>query len=476
MGANGGFMRESDAFSWYMEQDPQLRSTVVVVVWLEGVPAWGELGRRLDRATQLAPSFRNLVAQPPARLSNPRWTADPSFDLTWHLRRVEAPLPHTPAAILEMARVAAMTAFDRSRPLWEFTLVEGLESGGAALIMKMHHSLTDGIGGVQLSPLLFDSDPKAPLEELPGAPPAQPLTLPRLIEESVGHDVQRAAEVVWGVVRGLPRTISHAVAHPAGMASNVIGKAGSFVRTVKPVTRTLSPLAKDRGPGRCLHMVTVDFHQMKAAAATVGGTVNDGFMAGVTGGLRRYHERHGASVGELMVTLPISIRMDEDPAGGNRITLQRFTVPVGTTDPAVRIRVNHERCAKARSERSLGFTDSIAGVLNLLPSPVIGSMLKHVDFIASDVPGFPSTVYLCGVRVTGCYAFGPTIGAAMNATLFSYDSKCCIGVNIDTSAIPDHGVLLECLREGFAEVLALCPREGRGGASAEDRIEEVVTC
>jgi uncharacterized protein DUF1298 len=80
-------------------------------------------------------------------------------------------------------------------------------------------------------------------------------------------------------------------------------------------------------------------------------------------------------------------------------------------------------------------------------------MLKHIDFLASDVPGFPGTVYLCGVPVKGYYAFSPTIGAAFNATLFSYRTVCCVGVNIDTAAVPDDDVLVECLREGFAEVV-----------------------
>ena len=156
------FMRESDAFSWYMEHDPALRSTIVAVAWLDRSPKWDTLVDRLERATRLVPIFRQRPVEPPGRLATPRWTVDPDFDLTWHLRRVTSPPPHSQATVIEMARIMAMSGFDAAHPLWEFTLVEDLADGGAALVMKLHHSLTDGIGGMQLLFALFDTCPDPP--------------------------------------------------------------------------------------------------------------------------------------------------------------------------------------------------------------------------------------------------------------------------------------------------------------------------
>jgi len=187
----------------------------------------------------------------------------------------------------------------------------------------------------------------------------------------------------------------------------------------------------------------------------VGSTLNDAFVASVTGGLRRYHALHGTAVKDLRVTMPISMRRESDPVGGNRITLERFTVPVGEADPGARVRMTGWLCRAARYEEALPLSDAVAGVLNLLPSGVVGSMLKHVDFLASDVPGVPVDLYLAGARVTGYYAFGPTTGAALNVTLLSYCGTCCVGVNVDTAAVPDAGVLVDCLRQGFDEVLTL---------------------
>ena len=235
----------------------------------------------------------------------------------------------------------------------------------------------------------------------------------------------------------------------------------SIGRTVAPVSETMSPIMKGRGVSRYVDVLEMQLGDLKRAAAVAGGSVNDGFLAGVTGGLRRYHERHAVPVDQLRVTLPISIRTPEDPIGGNRITLIRFAVPVADSDPASRIQELGRLCRAARHERSLQFTDAIAATLNLLPAAVVGGMLKHVDFVASDVAGFTFPVYLAGARVERNVAFGPTTGTAANFTLLSHDGTCCVGINIDTAAVPDPDVLVECMREGFEELLALAGRHDR---------------
>jgi len=240
---------------------------------------------------------------------------------------------------------------------------------------------------------------------------------------------------------------------------------------VAPVRDTLSPIMKERSLGRHLDVLEVRLDDLTRAAAAAGGTVNDAFLAAVTGGLRRYHDRHGALVDDLRVTMPISIRTPDDPVGGNRITLMRFVVPVSDPDPASRVRAIGPLCRAARNERSLPFTNAIAGPLNLMPSGVVGSMLKHVDFLASDVPGLTFPVYLAGARVEQYVAFGPTTGSSVNLTLLSYDGTCAVGVTIDTAAVPDPHILVECVRDGFEEVLCLGGEHGPVRVPLRDRAE-----
>jgi len=459
-------MRQNDAFTWYMENDPLLRSTVVGVAWLSEPPVWDDLVERLERATRQIPSFRQRPVEVPGRLATPRWTTDPHFDVTWHLRRVDAPAPHGPDEVLALAALAAMSGFDHTRPLWEFTLVGGLEHGRAAIVMKMHHSLTDGIGGVQLALALFDTAADHRVRDpLPPAPPGEQIDGRHLMAQVLANRAGHLRDGVVRGVRGAPGATVRALRHPLETGGDVVETARSIGRTVRPLSTVLSPVMTRRGPGRVLHMITVDLADLKEAGAAAGGTLNDSFIAAVTGGLRRYHERHGTTAEELTVTLPISIRKADDAPGGNHITLQRLRVPLSMVDPVSRMRVIGAACRAARAERSLAFTDAIAGALNFVPTTVVGNMLKHVDFLASDVTGFPQPIFLCGARVTGYYAFGPTIGAALNATLFSYDGSCCIGITVDTTAVPDHELLAECLSEGFAEVIG-----------ASDRHEEPVPC
>lgn len=450
------FMRDTDAFSWYLEKDAGLRSTIVAVAWLDGRPEFDVVTARLERATRLAPRFRQRALPAPGRLATPRWV-DSEFDLSLHLRRMDAPRPHTRATVIEIARTEAMSSFDVSRPLWQFTLVEHLVDDEAALIMKVHHSLTDGIGGAKLALLLFEVTARSePGDEvpLPEGHAAAPGAL-AMVRESLVHDTRRGVGSLQRALgRALP-TSTRFVRHPLGSTSEAVTTVRSVGRFVKPVPDTLSPVMTGRGLDRHLSMLDVNFHDLKGAAASAGGSCNDGFVAALTGGLRRYHQRHGAPVAELRMTMPISVRKEGDPAASNRITLARFKVPVGVTDPAERIRLTGQRCRAARDERALPLSNTIAAALNLLPSVVVASMLKHIDLLASNVPGVSVPLYLGGAAVTGYHAFGPTTGSAVNVTLFTYCGSCCVGFTIDTAAVPDPDVLMECFREGFEEVLDL---------------------
>jgi hypothetical protein len=245
------------------------------------------------------------------------------------------------------------------------------------------------------------------------------------------------------------------VRRPVATARSATAAAASVYRTVRPISRTGSPLVTDRGLIRRLMVHQVPMPQLREAAHRCGGALNDAFVSGVAGGLRLYHEKHDVTIGDLHLSMPISLRTKADGVGGNRITLMRFDVPAGEADPAARIKAIHQRAGAARDEKSVPYTQRIAGLLNLMPRWYIGSVLRHVDFVASDVPGVPVPVFLGGAPVRAQYAFGPTIGSAVNVTLLTYIDTCALGIDIDTTAIPDYDIFYEALVAGFDEVLAL---------------------
>ncbi len=449
------FMRNSDAFSWAMEHDPRLRSTVVTIFTLDRVPDWDAVADRFRRMYAELPMFRRRVVENPLP-APPQWEDDPEFDFDYHVRHVMAPAPGTFDTVLEMARRAEMDDFDRARPLWEVTMVDGLEGGEAAMICKLHHALTDGVGGVQIAMILFDLQEEPPE---PGPPPPEPLVVvPPLGARPRGvaaYDVKLLGGLAVNAVRSAPRLLVDGLRRPVGSVRDAAGLAASVYRTVRPINRTGSPLMRERGRVRRLSVHEVPFAELRAAGHLAGGTLNDAFLAGITGGLRRYHALHDLEVDELHVTMPVNIRGADDPVGGNRITLMRFDLPAGVQDAKERIRRTHERAGGIRNEASLPYTQQIAGALNLMPRWYIGSILRHVDFLASDVPGIPVPVFLGGARLKMQYPFGPTIGSAVNVTLMTYVDTCALGINIDTLAVPDPEVLHECLVAGFDEVLDL---------------------
>lgn len=450
------YMRNSDAFTWSMESDPRLRSTVVTVILLDRTPDWDAMRDRFETISADLPMFRERVVYSPLS-APPRWVPYQDFDLDFHIRRVRAPAPGTFDTVLEMARIAAMEDFDRARPLWKTTLVDGLTDGGAAVVCKFHHALTDGVGAIEIAMRLFDlteeSDPP------PGTPDA--ITPPdgeawwRDYLDSMRFDAERASNTVMELVKSVPGLAFDTIRHPIATAGDAVETAASVYRTVRPVNETGSSLVTDRSLVRHLDVHEVPLQQLRDAGHRGGGSLNDAFVAGVAGGLRLYHEKHGVEVGDLHLCMPVNLRTDDDAPGGNRITLMRFDVPVGEADPAQRIARIHRRTSRVREERSLPYTQLIAGAMNLMPRWYIGSVLRHVDFLCSDVPGIPVPLYLGGARMTAQYAFGPTIGAAVNVTLLSYIDTCELGIDVDTGAIGDVDVFHACLVDGFDEVLSL---------------------
>ncbi len=456
MAPDDAYMRDSDAFSWYMEADPLLRSTIVSVVVLDRTPDLARLFDRIERATRVSPGFRHRVVQAPWRIANPRWAVDPDFNLEFHTRHIGVPAPGTLAQVFEYACQTGMAGFDRDRPLWEFTLVDGLEGGRAALILKLHHALTDGIGGMEMAKYLFDLEPEpTTLGPMPDAPEPEQLSSVDLARDALCHNLSQITHVPRTLLETNRAMVRRTVRHPATAVENWLELVRSVARTVRPVSSTLSPIMRDRRLAWHYDAFTVPLDALRSAARASGLTLNDVFLGAISGGLLRYHERRGFSVDELRLTMPISIRTADDPIGGNRITLMRFKVPTGLHDPVERMRRIHQLCLNARHEAAIPYTNTIAAALNVLPRGVVGGMLKHVDFLASNVPGIDVPVYLAGARVAEWYAFGPTIGSALNATLVTYDASCFVGVNVDTGAIPDGDLMLECLRESFGEIIEL---------------------
>lgn len=458
-------MTPLEALMWRAESDPRLRSPVTVVDVLDRAPDWGRLVAAHEWGTRLVPRARQRVVEPPLHLGAPVWVTDPDFDLEHHLRRARVPAPGTLGQVLALAEQVAMTPFDRARPLWEALLLEGLEGGRAAYVVKIHHSVTDGLGGIQLLGLLH-SRRREPSPRTPMPPPPEPERVSPL--SVLGGQVRRR---LAGAPREAGRQLGSGVAALGRLATEPVDAVGDVVRLGRSLQRVLAPPPARSSPllrGRSLSWrfgaLECEVDALRAAGRAAGGTLGDAYVAALVGGFRRYHEHFGVSVDELPMALPISLRRHDHAMGGNRFAGARLAAPVGEADPAERIRLVHEFVLGARAEPAADALGLLAPALSLVPTPLItrwyAAQTGGLDLQASNVPGIPHPVYIAGARIERMYPFGPLPGCAVMTALVPHAGTCCIGVNCDPAAVTDVDRFLDCLGEGLAEVLALASPGG----------------
>jgi len=454
-------MNDADALMWNIEKDPLLRSTIVTLLVLERAPDFDLLRERIERGSRLIPRLRQRVASPMMRMGPPHWSADPHFDIDYHLRRIRAPEPGDLSTVLDFARRAAMAGFDRARPLWEYTLVEGLEGDRAAFVIKVHHSMTDGVGGMKLLLMLFDLErnPAEVADNDDDLPELHTYDQFELVRRSLDHRRRRAMGIARRAVTDSAGTVGALRRDPLGALREAWRVGKSVVDYLKPATHPESPIMRARTLGRQLGTFDLPLADLKRAAQTVGASLNDVFVAGVAGGFQRYHELHGTPTHELRMVMPINVRADGEPLGGNHFTPARFLVPIDIANPVDRILEIQRRSRWIQNEPAVRLTDPLAGILNLLPTSVttalFGAMLKGGDFVTSNVPGAPFPLYMAGVELERMYAFAPLSGTAANVTLLSHCGTCCIGINVDSVAVPDVEAFTKSIEAGFAEVLTL---------------------
>lgn len=454
-------MSDADKLMWVVEADPMLRSTIVSVAVFDSPPDRRRLLARMERASRKVPRLRQRVVGNPLSLAPPRWENDPSFDLHYHLRWVRAFRQNGIEEVLRLAEPMGMQSFDRARPLWEFVVVEGLEHDRAALILKVHHAVTDGIGGIKLMLEVFDLEPDpAEDDELPEAPPVHVMSPTERLVDALDHERRRGMGIAKRSLSSIVTGLGNVAFDPVGTGERLSDTVQSAARMLRPATRPHSTLMTGRSLSVRFDTLSLPLDATKAAARRAGGKLNDAFVGGLALGLRAYHEHHGHDVDRLRMAMPMNVRTaDTEQVAGNQFAPTRFDIPLTVADPVACMEEMRRLVAVQRAEPALELIEPMAAVINRLPREVattlFATMLKGVDFTSSNVPGAPFPVFLAGARLEAHFAFGPMAGAAANITLLSYVDDLNLGVNTDPAAIPDHDVFLDALRRGFDEILAV---------------------
>jgi diacylglycerol O-acyltransferase len=449
-------MNGVEALMWRAESDPRMRSTICSLAILDRMPDWDRFVAACDWGSRMAPRFRQKVVEPAFGLGIPCWVNDPDFDLHYHVRRIRVTAGGGWQEVFEAAEQIAMTPFDRARSPWEAVLIEGLPDNGAALLLKLHHSTTDGMGGFQLFSKLHsktrEHDPDKPQ---PDAPPPEWVSPTDLLMEQLTRDARSAPGGALKTAEALFRVARK----PAQTMRDGLRFFESLGRVVAEPDVEGSPLLYKRSLSWHFLALDVQFSDLRAAAKEAGGTINDAFLASLLGAFRMYHAKLGYSIKEMPIAIPISVRRDDDDEGGNKFAGARFAAPVGVADPRARIKAIGDLVRSAREEPAIDGMALVAPALARLPGPLLGSLAgsltKANDLQASNVPGFREELFIAGARIDRLYGFGPLPGCATMITLVTHGDTCCIAANVDRAAITDTELFGQCLEDGFAEVLAL---------------------
>ena len=441
-----------DFATWRMAtDDPVMRSTILGLLVLDRSPDWDRLCERYERATRLAPVLRSKVVEGPLDLQTPRVVVDPNFDLGWHMTRLAMPKGSTWNDVLDFARRQSMTDFDKERPLWRVTVLEDLPGGKSVVIQKLHHAIADGQGAVQLGLALLDFDENGTdLGPMPDEPEPVVLDTKGFLQAVVRNNVGWVAKTVEDVVKGIGPLALSAIKNPKELFGKVIGTAESVRKFTKVPLGPLSPILQGRSINYHFDTIDMDFDKFKEAAKKRDRTVNDLFLAAISIGMYRFHEKMGKPVDELRMNMPISLRTSADES--NAVTIARFEIPVSNViDDVLEAAANTVR--SWRAEPALKLADYMAELSRFLPPEMVSAAAQTSDLTASNVPGVPLPVWLSGAKVELMYPLVGTIGAAINVTMLTYNGTASVGVSTDDAAVGDRAELIAALREGFTEVV-----------------------
>ena len=432
---------------WRAERHPVQSSTTTVVIDLDRTPDWKRFVAAAEWGTRLVRRLRQRVVDPVVPTAAPTWADDPTFDLGYHLRRERVA---DREEMLALAAQIALRPFDRSRPLWEGVLFEGVGEG-AAYVLKIHHALADPLGTVQLLSMLQSGKrthtARKPLGDDTTAPVvADPV---ELAVSGLKVDAASLAASALSAARGLVAT------RPATVVSSSL-RYGASVRRLLTQAAPPSPELSPR-TGRRWSFLTLDapLEPLRAVARQGGGTLDDAAVALVLGGLRRYHARRDSDVAEIPVGLRVSLDRADDL--GNRFAGAIISGPLAIEDPVDRVAAVRGEVLSLHTERALTVLDAAAPVLNRMPSFVGASALRTAavpDAFVLTLSGPPRKRFMAGAQVQGMYVLGPLPGAALTVVLTTCGDTACIGVNVDASAVADLGELAECLAEGVDELTA----------------------
>jgi WS/DGAT/MGAT family acyltransferase len=449
------------------QEGPASHMHIGALVRAEGpAPAYEPFLDSIRARLHYVPRYRQRLVYPPASSGRPLWADDPDFNLEFHVRHTALPAPGSDEQLMNLAARVFSQQLDRSKPLWELWLVEGLADGGFALLSKSHHAMIDGIAGVDLGTVLFDLGPEGrpPEEGLePWKPDPEPTPLDLLTAGVSGFTKTTlgiAAKAIGALSRP-ERAIEEAKVTAEGLGEIVWAAANPA---------PASPLNVEIGPHRRFAGIACDLADFKSVKNAFGGTVNDVVLAVVAGALRVWLQSRSVRTEglELRALVPVSVRHRDGElhgATGNRLAAMRGPLPVYVEDAVERLAVVREAMNDLKESKQAVGAETLTSVQQFAP-PTILAQASRLNFstilfnmLVTNVPGPQFPLYVQGREMTSVFpiAFLPK-NHALAIAIMSYNGQMNFGLLGDYDAMPDLNAFGEAIEACLAELVARASR------------------
>ena len=405
----------------------------------------------------LVPRYRQRVRFPPLALARPIWVDDRHFHLDYHVRRTALPAPGGDAELRNLVGRVMAQKLDRSKPLWEMWIAEGLGDGRWALVNKLHHCMVDGVSGTDLLSVIFDDERRSTPAEIPPWSPAPEPSTPRILGSAVAHRAKTPYEgmrSLWATAREPARA--------AGQAAEIARGVTSLRALLRPPAGT--SLNGPIGPHRRWAWARGRLADVKAIRTEYGGTVNDVVLSVIAGGFRDLLLARGEPADRVIRTMvPVSVRTPaERGTYNNKVSAMFADLPVGVADPVERLaavraqmhdlKASHQAVAGSTLTSLGGFAPAM---LLALAGRVATRAPQHsVNTVTTNVPGPQRAIYFAGQRMLEYFPFVPLGGhVRIGVAIVSYDGALNFGVSGDYETAPDIQVLCDGIEAGIAELL-----------------------
>jgi diacylglycerol O-acyltransferase / wax synthase len=406
------------------------------------------------------PRYRQKLAVPPGGFGRQRWIDDPRFNLEYHVRHTALPRPGDDERLLRLAGRVFSQRLDRTKPLWEMWIVEGLSDGRWALVSKTHHALVDGVSGVDLTTMLFDLQPAADAHEHADVWVPQP-------EPS---EAELAAASLTSAARrtlGLPLRAAALAAQPASALAQARETLGGLAEVARASMTSApdTPLNVAISPHRRIAIAPAKLADFKLVKDAFGGTVNDVVLAVVAGALRDWlHSRGLRTEGlEMKACVPVSTRAPEhDGSLGNRITQLIAPLPIHLADPVERLHaVSAAMAGIKESKQALG-AELIAGAQDFAPPTILAQSsrmnfsTRFYNLLVTNIPGPQFPLYLLGRELEEIFPVAFLAGdRALAVAIMSYNGQMSFGLIGDLDAMADMDVVADGIAHSLRELVRL---------------------